>query len=204
MPALSSVAPWIPPATVLGMRPGTSRDAVGREDERESVRRAQAGDPVAFAALIDRYGRAVTSLCYASTLNPSDAEELAQDVFLAAWRGLPRFRADAAFSTWLFSLTRNACVDRARRAASRPRLATEDEQADAASPTHDDGSRRTARAILEAAALLSAPLRQALLLRDIQGLSYEEIAALQDVPIGTVRSRISAARRAVVEALRQP
>jgi RNA polymerase sigma-70 factor (ECF subfamily) len=204
MPASTNVAPLILPATVLGMRSGTSRDAVIHGDERETVRRAQAGDQVAFAALVGRYGRAVTSLCYASTLNPSDAEELAQDVFLAAWRGLPRFRADAAFSTWLFSLTRNACVDRARRAATRPRLATDDEQADAASPTHDDESRRTARAILEAAALLSTPLRQALLLRDIQGLSYEEIAALQDVPIGTVRSRISAARRAVVEALRQP
>lgn len=156
MPASTNVAPAVRPATVQGMRLSTSRDAVGNDDERETVRRAQAGDQVAFAALIDRYAKAVTSLCYASTLNPNDAEELAQDVFLAAWRGLRRFRGDAAFSTWLFSLTRNACVDRARRAAARPRLATENEQADAPSPVHDDESRRTARAILEAAALLSA------------------------------------------------
>lgn len=172
-------------------------------EEHDLVAQACGGNQLAFASLVDRYGPAVLSLCYASTLNPSDAEELAQDVFLAAWRGLGRFRGDSAFSTWLFSLARNACVDRARRAASRPRLASEREQQDAVAPSGDEEDRRTARAIFEVAARLSAPLRQAMLLRDVQGLSYEEIAALQDVPIGTVRSRISAARLAVVTELGQ-
>lgn len=189
-------------ATVPDMALGV-RSPVGRDEEGALVARARAGDQRAFAALVERHGRAVMSLCYASTLNPSDAEELAQEVLLAAWRGLARFRGDSAFSTWLFSLTRNACIDRARRAAARPRLATEHEQRHAESPAHDEEDRRTARAILAVAAGLSPDLRQALLLRDVQGLAYEEIAELQDVPIGTVRSRISAARRAVAEELKR-
>ena len=155
-------------------------------DDPQLVARAQAGDEHAFAELVDRYGGAVISLCYASTLNAAESEDLAQDVFVAAWRGLPRFRGASTFSTWLFALARNACVDQARRRAVRPRLA-------------EEAPRETARAILSAAAELSLPLRQALLLRDLQGLSYEEIARAQGVPVGTVRSRLSAARAAVVK-----
>ena len=184
-------------STVSAMPSRTRLDVARYADEDEIVARARLGDEVAFASLVDRYGQAVLSLCYASTLNPSDAEELSQEVFLAAWRGLRRFRGQSAFSTWLFSLARNACVDRARRASSRPRLATEHEQRDEVAPARDEDDGRTARAILQAAGRLSPPLRQALLLRDVQGLSYDEIAALQDVPIGTVRSRISAARSSV-------
>lgn len=178
-------------------RPRANRRAA----QDDTVTRAIAGDQQAFAVLVDRHGQAVMSLCYASTLNPNDAEELAQEVFLAAWRGLSRFRGEASFSTWLFSLTRNACVDRARRAAARPRLASAHEQENLPGPSHDEEDRRTARAILEIAARLPTPQRQALLLRDVQGLAYEEIATLQDVPVGTVRSRISSARATVAEEL---
>jgi RNA polymerase sigma-70 factor, ECF subfamily len=160
------------------------------------VERAQAGDERAFAELVDRYGGAVVSLCYASTLNVAESEDLAQEVFVAAWRGLPRFRGASAFSTWLFALARNACIDQARRRAARPQLVDDREPA---ADVVDQAPRETARAILAAAAELSLPLRQALLLRDVQGLSYEEIARVQDVPVGTVRSRLSAARAAVVE-----
>jgi len=160
------------------------------------VERAQAGDERAFAELVDRYGGAVVSLCYASTLNVAESEDLSQEVFMAAWRGLPRFRGASAFSTWLFALARNACVDQARRRAVRPQLVDDREHA---ADVVDEAPRETARAILAAAAELSLPLRQALLLRDVQGLSYEEIARVQDVPLGTVRSRLSAARAAVVE-----
>jgi RNA polymerase sigma-70 factor, ECF subfamily len=160
------------------------------------VERAQAGDERAFAELVDRYGGAVVSLCYASTLNVAESEDLSQEVFMAAWRGLPRFRGASAFSTWLFALARNACIDQARRRAVRPQLVDDREHA---ADVVDEAPRETARAILAAAAELSLPLRQALLLRDVQGLSYEEIARVQDVPLGTVRSRLSAARAAVVE-----
>ena len=165
-------------------------------DDPQLGARAQAGDEHAFAELVDRYGGAVISLCYASTLNAAESEDLAQDVFVAAWRGLPRFRGASTFSTWLFALARNACVDQARRRAVRPRLADDRESA---ADVVDEAPRETARAILSAAAELSLPLRQALLLRDLQGLSYEEIARAQGVPVGTVRSRLSAARAAVVK-----
>jgi RNA polymerase sigma-70 factor (ECF subfamily) len=160
------------------------------------VERAQAGDERAFAELVDRYGGPVVSLCYASTMNVAEAEDLSQEVFMAAWRGLPRFKGASAFSTWLFALARNACIDQARRRAVRPQLVDDRESA---ADVVDEAPRETARAILAAAAELSLPLRQALLLRDVQGLSYEEIARVQDVPLGTVRSRLSAARAAVVE-----
>jgi RNA polymerase sigma-70 factor (ECF subfamily) len=165
-------------------------------DEQSVVARAREGDPGAFAQLVDRYGGPVLSLCYASTANRADAEDLAQEVFLQAWRGLARFRGESAFSTWLFALARNRCVDRARRARARPRLVEAPAAVEPAWPL-EASVRETARAVLAAAATLPLPLRQALLLRDVQGLAYEEIAALQDVPIGTVRSRIAAARSAV-------
>jgi RNA polymerase sigma-70 factor (ECF subfamily) len=149
--------------------------------------------------LVERYGQPLLSLCYASTLNPADAEELAQEVFLAAWRSLSGFRGEASFSTWLFALARNACIDRVRRAAVRPQLVAD--QAEAGAEPLAGAAQATAAAIFSAAARLSVPLRQALLLRDVQGLSYEEIARLQAVPVGTVRSRIAAARAAVVRAV---
>lgn len=166
------------------------------------VERARAGDEQAFAFLVERYGQPLLSLCYASTLDAAEAEDLAQEIFLAAWQGLPRFRGQAAFSTWLFALARNACVDRARAAASRPRLARE--QGDPPEPqSGSEAARDTALAILQAASSLSLPLRQSLLLRDVQGLSYEEIAELQAVALGTVRSRIAAARAAVAKVVRR-
>jgi RNA polymerase sigma-70 factor (ECF subfamily) len=174
------------------------RGAASPDADARLVERARVGDEQAFAELVDRYGGAVLSLCYASTLNVAEAEDLAQEVFVAAWRGLSRFRGASAFSTWLFALARNACIDQARRRAVRPQLAEDAEQA--AEPV-DDAPRETVRAIFAAAAELSVPLRQALLLRDVQGLSYEEIARLQAVPVGTVRSRLSAARAAVVRSV---
>jgi RNA polymerase sigma-70 factor, ECF subfamily len=195
--AIAETTPDDPRVTAMDARTVLSprrRRRSGRSDP-QLVERAQAGDERAFAELVDRYGGAVISLCYASTLNAAESEDLAQEVFVAAWRGLPRFRGASAFSTWLFALARNACIDHARRRAVRPQLVDDREAAEVV----DQAPRETARAILAAAAELSLPLRQALLLRDVQGLSYEEIARVQDVPVGTVRSRLSAARAAVVE-----
>jgi RNA polymerase sigma-70 factor (ECF subfamily) len=167
-------------------------------DERHLVRRAQAGDEAAFAALVQRYGQPILSLAYASTLDAAAAEELAQDVFVAAWRGLSRYRSDSAFSTWLFSIARNAAVDAARR--RRGHVPTVPLNEAHSIDVRDAGG--DASAVLDAAACLSAPLREALLLREIQGLTYDEIATVQGVPLGTVRSRIAAARGFVADRLR--
>ncbi len=179
--------------------PQRRREALA--DEAKLVSRAASGDATAFAMLVDRYGNSLIGICLASTGRRCDAEEVAQDVLLSAWRALPRFRAQSSFSTWLFALARNACIDHARRAASRPKPAHADALAELASPTSDPHARITARAALAACATLSKPKREALILRDLYGLAYEEIASVQEVPIGTVRSRIADARKQIAEAI---
>jgi RNA polymerase sigma-70 factor, ECF subfamily len=186
----------------MGVEPGATarpRPVVPGADEPAVVSRARAGDEVAFAELVDRYAPMVLSLAFSSTRSRAEAEDVAQETFLVAWRSLPRFRGDAAFSTWLYGLTRSRCADRARRAAVRPRLARHGggQAVEVGSP--DPERRKTALAILTAAARLPLSQRQAVLMRDVQGLSYEEIASLQDVSMGTVRSRIAAARRRIAD-----
>ena len=194
-----------PPDETLTHLP-TLPEVSGRPDsralrERESqgdsrlVAMARAGDQLAFAALVERYGQPILSLCYSSTLDREEARDLAQEVFLSAWRNLERYRGDAAFSTWLFALARNAAVDAARRRAARPpRTRAADQETPDWNESIPPGERETVAAIFDAAARLSQPLREAFLLRDLQGLSYEEIATIQKVPTGTVRSRIASAR----------
>ncbi|SRR6266516_535456 len=155
------------------------------------------GDDSAFARLIERYGQPILSLCVASLLDREEARDLAQEIFLLAWRNLRGFRRESAFSTWLFALARNTCVDASRRRAARPTLAPVDDQSLQAPDLSGRGDDPTVVAIFAAAARLPEPQREALLLRDLQGLSYDEIASLQQVPIGTVRSRIAAARQAI-------
>lgn len=174
--------------------------AAEAERDRALVARALAGEEQAFAALIERYGQPILSLCVASTLDVAEAEDLSQEIFVSAWRNLGRFRGESSFATWLFALARNACVDRARRAHRRPLVGIPEHAAELAALEPSAAGIDTAE-LFAAARTLSLPLRQALLLRDLQGLSYEEIAALEDVPIGTVRSRIAAARAALAEAL---
>jgi RNA polymerase sigma-70 factor (ECF subfamily) len=161
------------------------------------VAEALAGDEQAFSALMERYGQPILSLCLASTLDREEARDLAQEVFLLAWRHLPRFRGESAFSTWLFALARNTCVDAARRRAARPALAHRDSVAFPGQQLSAAGADPTIAAIFSAASRLPDVQREACLLRDLQGLRYDEISALQGVPVGTVRSRIAAARRTI-------
>jgi RNA polymerase sigma-70 factor (ECF subfamily) len=165
--------------------------AVAADRERRLVAAAGDGDVDAFAQLVERYGPPVHALCAASTLDHGEAEDLVQDVFTAAWRGLPRFRGSAAFSTWLFAIARNACVDRSRRRRARPAAVP----LEAAEPLATDGPDPRRADVLAAAARLPLPLRRAVLLRDLHGFAYEEIALLEGIPLGTVRSRIADGRR---------
>ena len=180
--------------------PDASRDrpVLTEAEERRVVTAAQRGDRDAFARLVVRYAPMVMSLAFASTLDAGEAEDVCQETFLVAWRALPQFRQDAQISTWLYRLARSRCIDRARHLAARPASVVFAGRERASTEATPD-----AMAVLRAAAQLPLEQRQAVLMRDIQGLSYEEIGLAQDVPLGTVRSRIAAGRAAIATALRE-
>lgn len=164
------------------------------------LRKAKDGDQDAFGCLVRAYEKRVFALTRRLCADPSDAEEAAQDAFLAVWQGLPNFRGEASFSTWLYRLTANACADILRR---RQRRSGQDEPLDQAEtlPARGPGpqeaaERKELRSAIEAGLRqLPEDYRTALILREIQQLSYEEIAAATGAELGTVKSRISRGRR---------
>ena len=172
--------------------------------EQDLVLRAQKGDQDAFGELMLLYEKKVYALTLRMCKNPDDAAEAAQEAFLAAWQGLKFFRGEASFSTWLYRLASNACVDLLRReqrhrTAAGPSLDDEDTFIDivddAASP-HDFAERKELRSQIEQGLQsLSPEHRQVLILREIHQLSYDEIADTLDLDSGTVKSRISRARK---------
>lgn len=167
----------------------------------ELVRAAAGGDEEAFAQLVGLYEDKVYSLALRMCGSPEDAADAAQEAFLAAWKGLPRFRGEAGFSTWLYRLTSNAAIDHLRRVKRQrgevsldgggPGLDAVD---DAPSPQAQAEETELREAVAEGLSMLSEDHRQALLLRELRGLSYEEIASELRVDLGTVKSRISRAR----------
>ena len=163
------------------------------------LRKAKDGDQDAFGCLVRAYEKRVFALTRRLCADPSDAEE---DAFLAVWQGLPNFRGEASFSTWLYRLTANACADILRR---RQRRSGQDEPLDQAEtlPARGPGpqeaaERKELRSAIEAGLRqLPEDYRTALILREIQQLSYEEIAAATGAELGTVKSRISRGRGAL-------
>ena len=165
---------------------------------------ARDGDPLAFEQLIHLYEKKVFALTRRMCKNPADAEEAAQETFLAAWQGLKFFRGESSFSTWLYRLASNACVDLLRkegrhRAAAGPSLDDEEVNIDVADslPTpHEEAERKELREeIEEGLAALSPEHRQVLILREMHQLSYDEIADTLELDVGTVKSRISRGRK---------
>ena len=172
--------------------------------EKELVDRARGGDEDAFAALVERNQGRIYALTLRMTGNPEDAAELCQEAFLNAWRGLPRFQGESAFSTWLYRLASNAAIDYLRRQRKqRGELSLDDEElgldaVDAGPGPQDAAEGEEVRSAVAAGlGALSEGHRQVLVLRELQGLSYEEIAAVLAVDLGTVKSRISRARSAL-------
>ena len=175
-----------------------------RAQEQQMVSAAQQGDMEAFEALIHLYEKRVFALTLRMCGNPEDAAEAAQEAFLAAWQGLAFFRGDSSFSTWLYRLASNACVDLLRR-ESRHRtaagLSLDDEELnldvpDAMPSPQDEAERRELREEIERGlAALSPEHREVLVLREIHQLSYDEIAETLDLDVGTVKSRISRGRK---------
>lgn len=177
--------------------------------EQELVARAKSGDTDAFAQLVEANQNRIYSLALRMVGNPEDAADLAQEAFLSAWRGLERFQGEAAFSTWLYRLASNACIDflrkekRKRAAGGVLSLDDTEEGATLDLPDYDADPHRqleqseVRRAIADGLAGLSPEHRNVLTLREISGLSYAEIADLLGLEEGTVKSRISRARLAL-------
>ena len=170
----------------------------------ELVRAAAGGDEDAFAQLVALHEKKVYNLALRMCGNPEDAADAAQEAFLAAWKGLPRFRGEAGFSTWLYRLTANAAIDCLRREKKRRgELSIEGGELPLSLPDAGPSPQEAAeggelRAAVNAAlARLTDQHRTVLILRELQELSYEEIAGALGLDLGTVKSRISRARKAL-------
>ena len=174
-------------------------------DERELIRRAGQGDQEAFRQLVETYQapayRLALRMCGGDA---ALAEDAAQEAFLAAWRGLPRFRGDSRFSTWLYRLTTNAAIDWLRREKRHRGMddVTELELPDDGPGPQDQAEQAEAQqTVRRALSRLSEEHRQVLLLRYMQELDYAEIAAALEISEGTVKSRISRAKMRLRELL---
>jgi RNA polymerase sigma-70 factor (ECF subfamily) len=174
--------------------------------DEELVLRARQGDPEAFDQLVVRHQSAVYRAALAALGAPEDAEEAAQDAFVRAWSHLHRFRGDSSFKTWLLTIAWNQAITRRRRLTSwLTRVTTIDSVVEPADEgprqdavVHDAELLRHARHAIQA---LTPKLRDALLLAQSGDYGYDEIAAMLSVPTGTVKWRVSEARRKVREQL---
>jgi RNA polymerase sigma-70 factor (ECF subfamily) len=185
-----------------------------RDIDQQLVERVQRGDKAAFDLLVTKYQRKIFRLLSRLIRDPAEVEDVAQEAFIKAYRALPNFRGDSAFYTWLYRIAintaKNWLVSQGRRAPTS--TAADIEEAE----TFDDGehlrdlntpdsmllTKQVAEAVNRAIEALPGDLKTAIVLREIEGLSYEEIAETMNCPIGTVRSRIFRAREAIAEELR--
>lgn len=174
-------------------------------DERQVIQRVLDGDQEAFAGLVTAYEKQVYNLCLRMCGNQEDARDLSQEAFVKAWRGLQFYQFEAAFSTWLYRLTSNVCIDFLRRKKRAPQTVpplqnengedVEPEVADSLpSPEEQLLHRERQSQIAWAMGQLEPEFRQVLTLRVIQELSYEQIAEITELKVGTVKSRIARAR----------
>lgn len=172
--------------------------------EKELVRAAAGGDDAAFAELVRMYENKAFHLALRMCGNEEDASDVAQDAFLAAWKGLPSFRGEAGFSTWLYRLVSNAAIDHLRRTKhQRGNVSLDDEELNLDAPDTAPGPQESAegaelqQVVQEGLNALGDDHRTVLVMREVQCLSYDEIAHALSIDLGTVKSRISRARTAL-------
>ena len=185
-----------------------------READRILVERVQAGDKQAFGLLVSKYQRKLARLISRMVRDSAEVEDIVQDSFIRAYRALPGFRNDSAFYTWLYRIgvntAKNWLVTHGRRDAATSRMEGDDGEAysepeslqDSDTPERMLMTKQIGQTVNSAMEALPEDLRTAIVLREIDGLSYEEIAQVMDCPIGTVRSRIFRARDAISAKLR--
>ncbi len=180
----------------------------------ELVQRAQQGDREAFRELVERYQRKIAALALGMLRSREDALDIVQETFTKAYQGLDRFKGDAAFYTWVYRIAYNLCVDHQRRGAKQPQLSLDaDEPGHTPVTTVPDGPRpdqpfdrardaEIAQRVQAAIRELTPDHRAVILLRELEGLSYEEISQVLECPKGTVMSRLHYARRQLQSRLR--
>jgi len=185
-----------------------------RDIDQQLVERAQQGDKHAFELLVSKYQRKLGRLLSRFIRDAGEVEDVTQEAFVKAYRALPSFRGDSAFYTWLYRIGINTAKNYLTSMGRRPPTSTnyDSEEAEA----FDDGdqlrdlntpenllmSKQIAQTVNQSMDRLPEELRAAIMLREIEGMSYEDIAKIMDCPIGTVRSRIFRAREAIAEELR--
>lgn len=185
-----------------------------RQIDQVLVERAQSGDKHAFELLVVKYQRKLARLLSRFIRDPAEVEDVAQEAFIKAYRALPSFRGESAFYTWLYRIgintAKNFLVSQGRRAPTSTGFDAEEAETfddadslrDLNTPEASMLTKEIGRTVNEAVDSLPEELRTALTLREIEGLSYEDIAQAMNCPIGTVRSRIFRAREAVADKLR--
>jgi len=196
------------------MAAGARDRMTDRDIDQQLVERVQRGDKGAFDLLVSKYQRKIFRLLSRLIRDQAEVEDVAQEAFIKAYRALPNFRGDSAFYTWLYRIAintaKNHLVSQGRRAPTSTEADIEEAE------TFDDGehlrdlntpdsmllSKQVAEAVNRAIDQLPEDLRTAIVLREIEGLSYEEIAESMNCPIGTVRSRIFRAREAIAQELK--
>lgn len=181
--------------------------------DQQLIRRVQQGDKKAFDLLVLKYQHRIINLVSRFVRDPNDALDVAQEAFFKAYRALPSFRGDSAFYTWMYRIAintaKNYLVVQSRRPVEREQDLAESEQIalesalnDIATPEHMLLTDEIGTTILKAIENLPEDLSTAITLREVEGLSYEEIATVMACPIGTVRSRIFRAREAIDKRLK--
>ena len=185
-----------------------------REIDRQLVARAQGGDKQAFELLVEKYQRKLARLLSRFIRDPAEVEDVTQEAFIKAYRALPAFRGDSAFYTWLYRIgintAKNYLMAMGRRAPTSTEVEAEEAEGfeegeqlrDINTPESVLLSNEIARTVNSTIESLPEELRTAIQMREIEGMSYEDIAKAMDCPIETVRSRIFRAREAIAEQLR--
>lgn len=184
-----------------------------RESDQQLVERVQRGDKHAFDLLVSKYQQRILNLVGRFVRNPNDAMDVTQEAFLKAYRALPKFRGDSAFYTWMYRIAVNTAKNYLAVQSRRPMEADQDydeiEQIDSSGVLREQGTPEhmllrdeIQDTVIRAIEELPEDLRTAITLREVEGLSYEDIAAVMECPIGTVRSRIFRAREAIDKQLK--
>ena len=190
----------------------TSEDS---ESDLVLVKRVQRGDKSAFDLLVRKYQHKVVKLVLRYVRNPAEAEDITQEAFIKAYRALPQFRGDSAFYTWMYRIAintaKNSLASRDRSPIAYDLDLTDPEESHSVQTKLQDPDTPEGMALTEeirgivnsAIEALPEELKTAIVLRELDGLSYEEIAAAMECPVGTVRSRIFRAREAIDKRLRE-